>query len=87
VERASRRAQLACDWISSPGVEDWVPVSLAPAPAGEQASRAVVATPSRRGAGSVSRLMRAHAWWPIPIGQGKFTRGEHIDVRPIAGAP
>jgi putative molybdopterin biosynthesis protein len=87
VERAWQRAQLSCDWISSPDVEDWVPVSLAPAPAGQHASCTVVATPSRRGAGSVSRLMRAHAWWPIPIGQGKFMRGDHIDVHPIPGAP
>jgi putative molybdopterin biosynthesis protein len=87
VERPRQRAQLACDWISSHDVEDWVPVSLAPAPEGQHASHAVVATPTRRGAGSVSRLMRAHAWWPIPIGQGKFTHGEHIDVHPIPGAP
>lgn len=81
------QAQLACDWASPPDVEDWVPVSLTPAPAGARASCPVVATPSRRGAGSISRLIRAHAWWPIPIGQGKFTRGEHIDVQPIPGAP
>lgn len=81
------RARLACDWTSSPDVEDWVPVSLAPAPAGEPDSCPVVATPGRRGAGSVSGLMRAHAWWPIPLGQGKFARGEHIDVRPIPGVP
>jgi hypothetical protein len=29
--------------------------------------------------------MRAHAWWPIPIGQGKFARGELIDVHPMPG--
>jgi len=85
-EPASQRVQLACDWTSSPDVEDWVPVSLTPAPAGPHASGALVATPSRRGAGAISRLVRAHAWWPIPIGQAKFTRGEHIDVQPIAGA-
>jgi molybdopterin biosynthesis enzyme len=81
-----QRAQLACDWTSSPDVEDWVPVSLAPAPAGESATYPVVATPGGHGAGSISRLMRAHAWWPIPIGQGKFTRGELIDVQPMPGA-
>jgi putative molybdopterin biosynthesis protein len=86
VDRWRQRAQLTCDWTSSPDVEDWVPVSLAPAPAGEQATYPVVATPGRRGAGSVSRLMRAHAWWPIPIGQGKFARGELIDVQPMPGA-
>jgi putative molybdopterin biosynthesis protein len=87
-ERVWQRAQLACDWVSSPDVEDWVPVSLAPAPAGEDSSCPVVATPGRRGAGSISRLMRAHAWWPIPIGKGKFARGELIDVQPIPrGSP
>ena len=85
-DRLWQRAQLSRDWASSPDVEDWVPVSLAPAPAGEQADYPVVATPGRRGAGSISRLMRAHAWWPIPIGQGKFARGELIDVRPMPGA-
>jgi molybdopterin molybdotransferase/putative molybdopterin biosynthesis protein len=82
-----QRAQLACDWASSPEVEDWVPVSLAPAPAAERARCPLVATPGRRGAGSVSRLLRAHAWWPIPIGQGKFARGELIDVRPLPDTP
>jgi putative molybdopterin biosynthesis protein len=86
VDRLWQRAQLACDWVSSADVEDWVPVSLAPVPAGEQADCPVVATPGRRGAGSISRLMRAHAWWPIPIGQGKFARGELIDVQPMPGA-
>ncbi len=85
-DRLWQRAQLACDWASSPDVEDWVPVSLAAAPAGELAGYPVVATPGRRGAGSISRLMRAHAWWPIPIGQGKFARGELIDVQPMPGA-
>ena len=36
-ERLWQQAQLACDWASSPDVEDWVPVSLAPAPAGQRA--------------------------------------------------
>jgi len=85
-DRVWQRAQLACDWVSSPDIEDWVPVSLAPA-AGPDPDGPVVATPARRGAGSISRLMRAHAWWPIPAGQGKFARGEHIDVQPIPGAP
>jgi putative molybdopterin biosynthesis protein len=85
-DRLGQRAQLACDWASSPDVEDWVPVSLAAAPAGERADCPVVATPGRHGAGSIGRLMRAHAWWPIPIGQGKFARGELIDVQPMPGA-
>ena len=81
-ERVWQRAELACDWVSSPDVEDWVPVSLAPAQPGLDSSCPVVATPGRRGAGSISRLVRAHAWWPVPIGQGKFTRGEDIGVLP-----
>jgi putative molybdopterin biosynthesis protein len=89
--RARQRVQLGCDWTSSPNVEDWVLVSLSPTPAGvpdgPQAGCAVVATPSGRGAGATSRLMRAHAWWPIPIGQGKFARGQYIEVQPIPGAP
>ena len=85
--RVPRRAQLACDWISSPEVEDWVPVSLTPASAAPHAGCLVVATPSGRGAGLTSRLLRADAWWPIPIGQGKFASGEHIDVRPISDDP
>jgi molybdopterin biosynthesis enzyme len=43
--------------------------------------------PARRGAGSVSKLMRADAWWPIPAGEAKFARGEFIDVLPLADAP
>jgi len=86
-DRVWQRARLACDWASSPEVEDWVPVSLAPAPAAERAQCPLVATPGRRGAGSVSRLLRAHAWWPIPVGEGKFARGELIDVLPLPGAP
>ena len=86
-DRVWRRVQLACDWTSSPDVEDWVPVSLTSAPAGPDDGGAALATPGRHGAGAIGRLMRAHAWWPIPIGQGKFARGEHIDVQLISGAP
>lgn len=82
-----QRVALACDWASSPDVEDWVPVSLTSAPDDAQASCAIVATPSGRGAGAISRLMRANAWWRIPIGQAEFARGERIDVQPIPGAP
>jgi putative molybdopterin biosynthesis protein len=85
-ERVWRRAELASDWVSSPDVEDWVPVSLAPAQTDPGSGCPVVATPGRRGAGSISRLVQADAWWPIPIGQGKFTRGEHIDLLPGPGA-
>jgi molybdopterin biosynthesis enzyme len=67
------------DWASSPGVEEWVPVRLT------RSADRVVATPGRRGAGSVSRLARADAWWPIPPGQGSFPAGTEIEVRPIPG--
>jgi putative molybdopterin biosynthesis protein len=86
-ERVWQQAQLACDWVSSPDVEDWVPVSLARVPAGQHSERPAVATPARRGAGSISLLIGAHAWWPIPLGQGKFAAGEHIDVQLIPGSP
>ena len=82
-----QRAELACDWTSPPDVEDWVPVSLTAAPAGWPGGRGILATPSGRGAGSIARLMRADAWWPIPIGQARFARGEPIDVQPVPGAP
>jgi hypothetical protein len=62
-------------------------VSLTPGPSSPHAAATVVATPGRRGAGSVSRLIRAHAWWPIPLGEAKFTRGEYVDVLPVSGAP
>lgn len=70
--RAPSAARLGCDWTSPPEVEDWVPVSL-------DSARAAV--PSKgHGAGSISRLVRADAWWRIPIGQGQFARGDHVDV-------
>ena len=73
------RVTLATDWASPPGVEDWMPVTLAREPGG------TLATPGRRGAGSISQLARADAWWRIPIGQGHFTAGTVIDVLPIEG--
>ncbi|MEO7260002.1 MAG: molybdopterin molybdotransferase MoeA [Jatrophihabitantaceae bacterium] len=77
-DRAPLRARLGCDWDSPPGVEDWVPVSLDAGP------DSPVAVPSEgHGAGSVSRLVRADAWWPIPIGQGPFARGDRIEVLPV----
>jgi molybdopterin biosynthesis enzyme len=41
------------------------------------------ATPARRGAGSISQLARADAWWPIPVGQGDLPAGAVIEVRTI----
>jgi putative molybdopterin biosynthesis protein len=70
--RAAFPARLGCDWTSPPEVEDWVPVSL---------DSARGALPGKgHGAGSISRLVRADAWWRIPIGQGQFARGDHVDV-------
>jgi len=87
--RPRRRVQLACDWTSSPDVEDWVPVVLGPSADPDLArdAEATVATPSGHGAGAISRLLYADAWWQIPIGQAKFTRGDYIDVQLIAGVP
>ena len=82
-DRAWRRVQLGCDWTSPPDTEEWVPVSVT-APSGRNDSTAVVAMPRKGGAGAISRLARADAWWPIPIGQEKFERGAHIDIRPIS---
>jgi putative molybdopterin biosynthesis protein len=84
-EPAWQRAELACDWAASPDTEHWVLVTLGPA--GEHHDGTMIATPGRRGAGSITRLMRADAWWRIPVGQAKFDRGELIDVQPIPGAP
>jgi putative molybdopterin biosynthesis protein len=92
-------ATLDRDWRSAPGIEDWVLVTLAAAAApladttarpreawGAGAPRAgllPVATPTRRGAGSISQLARADAWWPISPDQVAFTAGTIIEVAPI----
>jgi putative molybdopterin biosynthesis protein len=81
---AAVRAALACDWASPPGLEEWVPVTLAPE-AG--AVPGVVATPCQgHGAGALSRLVRADAWWPIPIGQGRFGKDDVVEVVPLTAA-
>jgi hypothetical protein len=36
---------------------------------------------------AISRLVRADAWWTIPIGQAKFVRGELFGVHPLPGTP
>ena len=78
-DRVPLAARLGCDWASPAGVEDWVPVSLTATPDGLP-----TALPSQgHGAGSVSRLARADAWWRIPIGQGHFAQGDHIEVLPV----
>jgi len=84
--RTATPARLACDWASSPGVEDWVPVALTAPPDAADDGGAPLATPSRRGAGSISPLLAASAWWPIPAGQTRFGRGDRIEVLPIGMA-
>jgi molybdopterin biosynthesis enzyme len=82
------------DWPSPPGIEDWVLVTLTPAPAASAASPASpralgelpVATPTRRGAGSISQLARAHAWWPIASDRTAFAAGDVIELRAIPDA-
>jgi putative molybdopterin biosynthesis protein len=79
-------ATLDRDWRSPPGIEDWVLVSLAPGagpPAGPPTRPLPVATPTRRGAGSISQLARADAWWPISPDRTAFTAGTVIEVTPI----
>jgi putative molybdopterin biosynthesis protein len=83
--RPALLATLDRDWSSPPGIEDWVLVTLAPAAASPDAAALPAVTPARRGAGSISQLARADAWWPIPPGQGTFPAGTEIEVRPIPG--
>jgi putative molybdopterin biosynthesis protein len=73
-------ARLDRDWASPADVEDWVLVTLSP-PSG---AGLPLAAPARRGAGSISQLARADAWWPIPAGQGNFPAGTQIKILPIA---
>ena len=85
-DRLPLPARLGCDWSSPPDVEDWVLVSLNVA--GEAAGLPgghLIATPDKgRGAGAISRLVRADAWWRIPIGQGQFVSGADIHVQPTS---
>lgn len=79
-------ARLGRAWASPPDVEEWVPVSLnaARGPAVLLDSRTPVATPGEgHGSGAISRLVRAGGWWRIPIGQGQFAAGDHIEVLPL----
>lgn len=84
-DRAGLCARLARDWFSPPDVEDWVLVSLAGPPPGRHGDGLLVATPAGRGAGAISRLLRADAWWPVPVGQGNFASGDLIAVQPLPG--
>jgi putative molybdopterin biosynthesis protein len=73
------RAVLDTDWSSPEDLEDWVPVTLA-----RDADGTPRATPGRHGAGSLSQLSRAAAWWPIPAGLGHFPANAVIEIRPIS---
>ena len=90
-DRSWQEVRLGCDWDSPPDVEEWVPIALgAPDVLGARdvscGDGTLVAVPQRRGAGTISQLMRASAWWPIPIGQGHFAGGEDVHVHPLPGA-
>ena len=74
-------ARLGRDWDSPADADEWVLVTLDPGDDGVP-----VAAPARRGAGSVSQLARADAWWPVPAGPGGYARGTEITVIPIRGA-
>ena len=82
----ARLARLDRDWSSPPGIEDWVLVTLAPSADSLALGPLPVATPTRRGAGSMSQLARADAWWPIPADQTAVVAGTPIGVRPISDA-
>jgi putative molybdopterin biosynthesis protein len=75
------RARLDRDWSSPADTEEWVLVTLAPG--GEPGIP--LAAPGKRGAGSISQLARADAWWPVPAGQGSFAAGTEIEVFPVPG--
>jgi putative molybdopterin biosynthesis protein len=79
--RERLRVRLDRDWSSPADVEEWVLVTLAAAD-----DRDIpLATPAKRGAGSVSLLARADAWWRIPAGQGSFAAGAEVEVVAIPG--
>jgi putative molybdopterin biosynthesis protein len=79
--RNRTQAKLDRDWSSPAGIEDWVLVTLTP----DAGGGLPLATPARRGAGSISQLARADAWWPVPPGQGTFPAGTQIEILPIPG--
>jgi putative molybdopterin biosynthesis protein len=81
--RSVLRARLDRNWTSPAGAEEWVLVTLA----GDGGGGIPLATPSRRGAGAISLLARADAWWPIPADRTAFAAGSPIEVLPIPGAP
>ena len=85
--RPALLATLDRDWSSPAGIEDWVLVTIAPAANPPAQGGRPAATPTRRGAGSISQLARADAWWPIPADRTAFTADTPIEVFPIPDAP
>lgn len=61
-------------------------MSLAREPDGRGARQILMAMPTGRGAGSLRRLLGAHAWWQVPIRTEKFLRGARIQVLPVPGS-
>ncbi|HTR93157.1 MAG TPA: molybdopterin molybdotransferase MoeA [Trebonia sp.] len=80
--RTTILARLDRDWTCRPETENWVLVTLGGAADG---GALPLATPTRRGAGTISQLARADAWWQIPAGRAEFAAGTEIAVLPVAG--
>ena len=82
--RTTIRARLDRDWTCRPEAENWVLVTLGDA---DEGGGLPLATPASRGAGTISQLARADAWWQIPAGRAEFAAGTEIAVLPVAGIP
>jgi len=80
--RTTILARLDRDWTCRPETENWVLVTLGDAADG---GALPLATPTRRGAGTISQLARADAWWQIQAGRAEFAAGTEIAVLPVAG--
>jgi putative molybdopterin biosynthesis protein len=87
--RTTIRARLDRDWSARPDADSWVLVTLSePGPSEPRwVGGLPLATPSRRGAGTISQLARGDAWWQIPAGRAEFAAGSEIAVLPVAGIP
>jgi putative molybdopterin biosynthesis protein len=80
--QARAPARLDREWRSPAGVEEWVPVTLSRGAGGVLP----LASPARRGAGSVSQFAQADAWWPIPAGLTDIAEGNVIEILPLEPA-
>jgi putative molybdopterin biosynthesis protein len=81
--RTTISARLDRDWTARPEADSWVLVTLRDA--GD--SGPPLATPASRGAGTISQLARADAWWQVPAGAGTIVAGSEIAVLPVADLP